>query len=107
MQRNRNGRQSESHLSNGSAGITNPRARQRAIAVGVVRDDEHRDDPLSELKELLRTAGVATAGEMTQARAAPDPDRYLGRGKLAELKRQVSADDANLVAIDDELVPRQ
>jgi GTPase len=107
VQRNRNGRQSESHLSNGSAGITNPRARQRAIAVGVVRDDEHRDDPLSELKELLRTAGVATAGEMTQARAAPDPDRYLGRGKLAELKRQVSADDANLVAIDDELVPRQ
>jgi GTPase len=107
VQRNRNGRQSESHLSNGSAGITNPRARQRAIAVGVVRDDEHRDDPLSELKELLRTAGVATAGEMTQARTAPDPDRYLGRGKLAELKRQVSADDANLVAIDDELVPRQ
>jgi GTPase len=107
VQRNRNGRQSESHLVNGSAGITNPRARQRAIAVGVVRDDEHRDDPLSELKELLRTAGVATAGEMTQARTAPDPDRYLGRGKLAELKRQVSADDANLVAIDDELVPRQ
>ena len=105
MQRNRNGRQSES--SSGPAGIANPRARQRAIAVGVVRDDEHRDDPLSELKELLRTAGVATAGEMTQARTAPDPDRYLGRGKLAELKRQVSADDANLVAIDDELVPRQ
>ena len=107
MQRNRNGRQSESHLANGSAGIANPRARQRAIAVGVVRDDEHRDDPLAELKELLRTAGVATAGEMTQARTAPDPDRYLGRGKLAELKRQIAADDANLVAVDDELVPRQ
>jgi GTP-binding protein HflX len=107
VQRNRNGRQSESHLSNGSAGIANPRARQRAIAVGVVRDDEHRDDPLAELKELLRTAGVATAGEMTQARTAPDPDRYLGRGKLVELKRQVARDDANLVAVDDELVPRQ
>ncbi len=107
MQRNRNGRQSESHLANDSAGIANPRARQRAIAVGVIRDDEHRDDPLAELKELLRTAGVATAGEMTQARTAPDPDRYLGRGKLAELKRQIAADDANLVAVDDELVPRQ
>ncbi len=107
MQRNRNGRQSESQSGNGSAGISNPRARQRAIAVGVVSDDEHRDDPLAELKELLRTAGVATAGEMTQSRAAPDPDRYLGRGKLTELKRQIAVDDANLVAIDDELVPRQ
>jgi GTPase len=107
VQRNRNGRQVESHSANGSAGIVNARARQRAIAVGVVRDDEHRDDPLAELKELLRTAGVATAGEMTQARSAPDPDRYLGRGKLTELKREIAADDANLVAVDDELVPRQ
>ena len=107
MQRNRNGRQSESQYENGSAGISNPRARQRAIAVGIVRDDEHREDSLAELKELLRTAGVATAGEMTQARSAPDPDRYLGRGKLTELKREIAADDANLVAVDDELVPRQ
>jgi GTP-binding protein HflX len=107
VQRNRNGRQSQSQYGNGSAGVVNPRARQRAIAVGIVRDDEHRDDPLAELKELLRTAGVATAGEMTQPRAAPDPDRYLGRGKLTELKRQIAQDDANLVAVDDELVPRQ
>jgi GTPase len=93
--------------SNEAAGVVNPRARQRAFAVGVVRDGEHRDDPLAELKELLRTAGVATAGELTQARAEPDPDRYLGRGKLAELKREIAAADANLVACDDELVPRQ
>jgi GTPase len=92
---------------NGSAGVVNPRARQRAIAVGVVRDGEHRADPLIELKELLRTAGVATAGELAQARAEPDPDRYLGRGKVAELKRLIAEADANLVACDDELVPRQ
>jgi GTP-binding protein HflX len=107
VQRNRNGRQSESRHGDGSAGVVNPRARQRAIAVGIVRDDEHRDDPLAELKELLRTAGVATAGEMTQARPQPDPDRYLGRGKLTEVKREIAAADANLVAVDDELVPRQ
>jgi GTP-binding protein HflX len=107
VQRNRNGRQLESHYGDGSAGVVNPRARQRAIAVGIVRDDEHRDDPLAELKELLRTAGVAIAGELTQARAQPDPDRYLGRGKLAELRREIAAAGANLVACDDELVPRQ
>src|SRR3954447_3241656 len=82
--------------SNGSAGVVNPRARQRAFAIGVVRDAEHREDPLAELKELLRTAGVATAGELTQARPEPDPDRYLGRGKLTELKREIAAADANL-----------
>ncbi|HKH23202.1 MAG TPA: GTPase HflX, partial [Solirubrobacterales bacterium] len=51
--------------------------------------------------------GVATAGELTQVRDEPDPNRYLGRGKLAELKRVIAASDANLVACDDELVPRQ
>src|SRR5256885_4195756 len=44
---------------------------------------------------------------MTQARSAPGPDRYLGRGKLTELKREIGAADASLVAVDDELVPRQ
>ena len=64
-------------------------------------------DPLAELKELLRTAGVASAEELVQRRDEPDPDRYLGRGKLGELKQVLAAGDANLVACDDELVPRQ
>jgi GTPase len=88
------------------AGVTNPRARQRALAIGI--DDGRRDgEPLAELKELLRTAGVATAGEMLQQRSAPDPDRYFGRGKLAALKDEIERSGANLVACDDELAPRQ
>jgi GTP-binding protein HflX len=69
--------------------------------------DPLRGDPLAELKELLRTAGVATTGELIQRRPQPDPDRYLGRGKLREVKRALSEQGANLVACDDELVPRQ
>src|SRR5918995_1248311 len=107
VQRSRNGRLTETPYANGSAGIVNPRALQRALAIGVVRDGEHREDPLGELKELLRTAGVATAGDLVQRRSEPDPDRYLGRGKLAELKREITTSDANLVACDDELAPRQ
>ena len=107
MQRSRNGRLTETPYANGSAGVVNPRARQRALAIGVVRDGEHREDPLGELKELLRTAGVATAGDLVQRRSEPDPDRYLGRGKLSELKREIATSDANLVACDDELAPRQ
>jgi GTPase len=69
------------------------------------RQDE-RDD-LAELKELLRTAGVAVAGELIQRRPHPDPHSYLGKGKLAELKEQIEQSGANVVACDDELAPRQ
>jgi GTP-binding protein HflX len=65
------------------------------------------DPDLSELRELLRTAGVAAVGELVQRRDRPDPDRYFGRGKLDELKRAIKDADANLVACDDELLPRQ
>src|SRR5436305_10508639 len=76
------------------------------MAIGVV-DGREEGDSLAELKELLRTAGVATAGEATQQRPKPDPDRYFGRGRLQELKREIAAAGANLVACDDELAPRQ
>jgi len=106
VDRSRNGRDKETRYAANGAGVTNPRARQRALALGIVTDGGD-GDPLAELKELLRTAGVATAGEALQQRDAPDPDRYLGRGKLTEVKRQIAACDANLVACDDELAPRQ
>jgi GTP-binding protein HflX len=67
----------------------------------------HDRDDLGELKELLRTAGVAVAGELVQQRRAPDPNAYFGKGKLAELKRAVAESGANLVACDDELLARQ
>jgi GTP-binding protein HflX len=89
------------------AGVRNPRARQRALAIGIAPRADVDGEALSELKELLRTAGVATAGELVQVRAEPDPDRYFGRGKLDELKAALKQSGANLIACDDELVPRQ
>src|SRR3954453_20353071 len=100
MDRQRNGRNTQTRY---GEGIDNPRARQRALVIGV---GPHEPD-LAELKELLRTAGVAVSGELTQRRPHPDPDRYFGKGKLAELKRAVAENDANIVAVDDELLPRQ
>jgi GTPase len=76
------------------------------MVIGVV-DGRSEGDPLAELKELLRTAGVASAGEATQQRPQPDPDRYFGRGRLQELKAEIATAGANLVACDDELAPRQ
>jgi GTPase len=83
--------------------VNGRRARQRAFCIAA----GPREADLGELKELLRTAGVAVAGELTQRRPEPDPDRYFGKGKLSELKQAIKDADANLVAVDDELKPRQ
>ena len=100
MDKGRNGRTGQTRY---GEGLRNPRARQRALCIAATPEEAD----LGELRELLRTAGVAVVGEMTQRRPAPDPDRYLGKGKLAELKQAVKDADANLVACDDELLPRQ
>lgn len=109
MSESRTGRKTETRYAaqNGNgAGVVNRRAKQRALAIGIVDGREH-GEPLAELKELLRTAGVETVGMATQQRPKPDPDRYFGRGRLEELKAEVAAADANVVACDDELLPRQ
>src|SRR5438309_8992651 len=64
-------------------------------------------EQLAELRELLQTAGVVTVGETVQRRDSPHPNTYLGPGKLEEVKALIATSDANLVACDDELSPRQ
>src|SRR5829696_4962364 len=79
------------------------RAKQRAYAIAAVPEG----DDLSELGELLRTAGVAVVGELVQHREQPHPNHYLGQGKVEELKELIRTADANVVVADDELTPRQ
>ncbi|HEV2752539.1 MAG TPA: GTPase HflX, partial [Solirubrobacteraceae bacterium] len=100
MQRSHNGRSGRARRSQAERAT---RARQRAFAIAALRDG----DELEELRELLRTAGVATVGQAVQHRERPHPNTYLGAGKLEEVKAQLAATDANLVACDDELSPRQ
>ena len=83
----------------------NPRAKQRAFLIAAPR--YAADSSLEELGELLRTAGVAVTGTCTQIRETPDPDRYLGKGKIGEVRRLIESSGSNLVACDDELSPRQ
>lgn len=80
-----------------------PRAKQRAYIVGALE----KGDDLSELRELLKTAGVAVVGQAVQHREKPHPNTYLGPGKLEEVKEAAKAADANMIVTDDELSPRQ
>ena len=100
MERGRHGRETQSRTADGR---TTGRAKQRAFAIGALQEG----DDLSELRELLLTAGVATVGQIVQHRDQPHPNTYLGPGKLEEVKAQAEAADANLIAVDDELSPRQ
>jgi GTPase len=102
MQRGRHGR---TRQSSPDGQVRPARARQRAYLVAASADGS--DDQLAELRELLRTAGVADVGSLVQRRDHPHPNSYLGPGKIEELKRQIAGADANLVACDDELSPRQ
>ncbi|MEA2246092.1 MAG: GTPase [Solirubrobacteraceae bacterium] len=100
MQRSRHGRLTESRAPDGRP---TGRAKQRAFAIAALETG----DDLSELRELLRTAGVAVVGQTVQHREKPHPNTYLGPGKLEEVKEQAKLADANLIAVDDELSPRQ
>jgi GTP-binding protein HflX len=100
MQRSRNGRSDPRRPRDGAAPT---RARQRAYAIAALPEG----DDLGELRELLKTAGVAVVGQAVQHRDRPHPNTYLGPGKLLEVKEALKGADANLVACDDELSPRQ
>jgi GTPase len=101
MQRSRNGRTTQT-----PARSTQPlqgRAKQRAFVVAALQEG----DDLSEMRELLRTAGVVVVGQAVQHRDKPHPNTYLGPGKLEEIKEAAKRADANMVVVDDELSPRQ
>src|SRR5829696_9650081 len=100
MQRDRHGRLTPSRAPDGRP---QGRAKQRAFAIAAMPEG----DDLSELKELLRTAGVAVVGELVQHREQPHPNHYLGQGKVEELRELVKQANANVVVADDELTPRQ
>ena len=85
MERGRNGRSAPTQPNGRASGHgldEGQRARQRALCIAANPDTEE----LEELAELLRTAGVASVGELVQRREQPHPNTYLGPGKVAEAK---------------------
>lgn len=88
---------------------TNP-PRERAFLVGVEIFGQKNllslEDSLSELALLADTAGLDVTGEMTQKLDQPNPETYIGKGKVEELKILVEETLSNVIIFDDELSPR-
>jgi GTP-binding protein HflX len=80
---------------------------ERGFIVAVLPPRANADEELAEVKELARTAGVETVGELVQHRAQPDRRSYVGKGKLEELKHAFGAAQAESLIVDDELAPGQ
>jgi GTPase len=82
---------------------------ERAYLVGVELPTSRLEgeDSLAELGSLVEAAGGIVVGRSVQSRRTLDPNSYVGRGKAAEIGREVSALRADLVVCDDELKPAQ
>jgi GTP-binding protein HflX len=80
---------------------------ERAFLVGVYPKRSDGQDELAELRELARTSGADSVGEMVQHRGQPDPRTFVGKGKLRELKAAYSQASSEVLLADDELTPTQ
>ncbi len=65
------------------------------------------EDSLSELEQLVKTAGGIVVGRMIQRLPHPQKATYLGKGKLEDLIETRETCEYDTVVFDDELTPLQ
>ena len=84
--------------------------RERAFLVGVEVFHETNllsiEDSLAELTLLADTAGLDVVGEMTQKIDHPNPNTYIGSGKVEELRILAEETLTQVIIFDNELSPR-
>jgi GTP-binding protein HflX len=84
--------------------------RERAFLVGVELFGKSNlltlDDSLAELALLCDTAGLDVVGQLSQKLDRPNPQTFIGSGKVEELKALAEETMADIVVFDDELNPR-
>lgn len=81
---------------------------EQVILAGVsFQEGDDTQDSLTELAELVKTAGARVAGTVIQNRDGIHPGTYVGTGKLQELRQMIAELGATGVVCDDELTPAQ
>lgn len=77
------------------------------VALGGAKESEVTREHLDELAFLAETAGIRTLKRFVQNLPHPDPRSFVGKGKLAEIKEYVSANNVRNVIFDEDLSPSQ
>jgi len=83
---------------------------ERAALIGLVtpaQNKEKVEEYLNELDFLVETAGGEVVKRFIQKLNYPNPQTYVGSGKLEEIFQYVKAEEIDLVVFDDELGPSQ
>ncbi|MZP28592.1 GTPase HflX [Heliobacterium undosum] len=81
--------------------------KERAFLIGLEETAAGEEPPLEELAQLAETAGAVVVGRMTQRMERPDRATYLGSGKIRELTLALQVTRADLLIVDEELLPAQ
>ena len=84
--------------------------KERAILIGLVTQNqtlEQLNEYFDELVFLAETAGAETIEKFYQKLPHPDMKTYVGKGKLQEIVDFVTANEIDLVILDDEISPSQ
>lgn len=83
---------------------------KRAILIGLVTKGQElakAQEYLDELAFLVETDGLIPVKQFIQRLEKPDKSTFVGRGKVAELKAFIKANDIDVLVCDDELSPSQ
>ncbi len=84
---------------------------ERALLVGAPRkgsrEAKDAQEHLDELARLADTAGAVVAGRVVQFVEKPSPDFYIGKGKVEEVRGQLSDLGVSMLIVDEELTPTQ
>ena len=81
---------------------------EKVILVGVSEQEgDDAEDSVTELAELVKTAGATVVGTLIQKRETIHPGTYVGTGKVEEIAQLIAQTGATGIVCDDELSPAQ
>ena len=81
--------------------------KEKFILVGVETGKDRMEESLTELEELLETAGGETLGRVIQNLETINKATYVGKGKVDEIRELAEELGADGIVCDDELSPAQ
>ena len=87
--------------------IQTSETKEKFILVGVETGKDRMEESLSELEELLETAGGETVGRVIQNLESINKATYVGKGKVDEIRELAEELGADGIVCDDELSPAQ